>query len=396
MLRPRILALILMLVALPAISAQAQCSATSWWLWNEFRTHFVQPDGRVLDASTPQLHSSSEGQSYGMFFALIANDPLTFEQMWQWAVNNLAGGNIQRNLPAWHWGKREDGSWGVLDDNSASDADLWFVYALLEAGQRWGNTQYLADARHLLSNIEQQEVVRMPGLGRMLLPGFRGFEQPDKLWVLNPSYLPLPVIRRLQQISEQGPWREVADALPRLMAESSPTRFAPDWIGYRAASPEQGLFVPSPLRGGVGSYDAIRTYLWAGITPPDDPHSAPILASLGAMVAAVAATGLPPEKIEITSGRTENTGPFGFSAALVPYLQAQNKTWLAETQARRALEGIKASLSEERLKVGQPPYYDFVLSLFALGWQEQRYAFRPDGGLVLKWERSCKQVASVD
>ena len=49
-----------------ASQAASQCAVSEWPLWHSFTQHFIQPDGRVLDASTPQLHSSSEGQSYGM------------------------------------------------------------------------------------------------------------------------------------------------------------------------------------------------------------------------------------------------------------------------------------------------------------------------------------------
>ena len=85
---------------LPLTSQAAdQCGVSDWPLWQSFTQHFIQPDGRVLDASTPQLHSSSEGQSYGMFFALVANDRVAFDKLWAWAKNNLAGSDIGSNLP---------------------------------------------------------------------------------------------------------------------------------------------------------------------------------------------------------------------------------------------------------------------------------------------------------
>jgi len=381
--------LLLACLAGQAQAAARACDVSDWWLWPVFTEHFIQEDGRVLDASTPQQHSSSEGQSYAMFFALMANDPVTFERLWRWSVSNLADGDLNRNLPAWFWGRRDDGSWGVIDENSASDADLWFVYSLLEAGARWQRQDYLDDARRLLNNIEKRELSELPGLGRMLLPGFQGFELPDRLWVLNPSYLPLPLLRRLERASPQGGWAQVSAALPRLMRDSSPHGFAPDWVGYRAVAPERGMFVESALKGGLGSYDAIRTYLWAGVTSPEDPLAASVLEALAPMAKAVAVHGLPPEKVDIAQGRTEGVGPFGFSAALIPFLQALGQPWLAETQERRAQEALRLALGPERLKQGQPPYYDFVLSLFALGWAEQQYRFRPDGGIDFKWESAC-------
>lgn len=44
--------------------------------------------------------------------------------------------------------------------------------------------------------------------------------------------------------------------------------FAADWIGYRAVSETSGVFTSAPLGGDFSSYDAIRVYLWAGMTVP--------------------------------------------------------------------------------------------------------------------------------
>jgi len=92
----RWLAGVVLLIAMSLAAGRATaaiCVAANWPLWNDFKQHFIKPDGRVIDASTPQLHSSSEGQSYGMFFALIANDQPTFDLLWRWSVNNLSGGD---------------------------------------------------------------------------------------------------------------------------------------------------------------------------------------------------------------------------------------------------------------------------------------------------------------
>ena len=119
-----------------------------------------------------------------------------------------------------------------------------------------------------------------------------------------------------------------------------------------------------------------------------------MLKALPGMAKAVAVNGLPPEKVDIAQGTTLGVGSFGFSAALVPYLQAMNQPWLADLQQRRVIDELKLSVSPQRLETGQPPYYDFVLSLFALGWLEQQYSFRPDGGIDLKWEATCPRGAT--
>jgi endo-1,4-beta-D-glucanase Y len=38
----------------------------------------------------------------------------------------------------------------------------------------------------------------------------------------------------------------------------------------------------------------------------------------------------------------------------------------------------------------QPPvYYNYMLSLFGLGWAEKRYLFEVDGQVKLFWESAC-------
>src|SRR5690606_6968162 len=124
-----------------------------------------EPDGRIVDFSIPEMHSTSESQSYGMFFALVANDRPAFDRIWRWSVDNLMGGKETGVLPAWRWGRRTDGTWGVLDPNAASDADLWFAYALFEAARLWGEPDYERPARALLERVAADEVADLPGLG---------------------------------------------------------------------------------------------------------------------------------------------------------------------------------------------------------------------------------------
>lgn len=267
----------LMALSLISVFAHADVKRCSepWWLWQAFSRHFVQADGRVFDPSTPKQHSTSEGQAYAMFFALMNNDAKAFEKIWRWSVDNLAKGNMRIQLPAWSWGKSEQGEWGVLDSNSASDADLWFVYALAEASQKWQRPDYLDDAKALLILVERHEVAELPGLGAMLLPGKEGFTQKGQNWVLNPSYLPLPVLRKVASLSSFAGWQQMPQNLNRLLVKASPTGFAPDWVAYQGQAVDRGVFLTSNIKGGVGSYDAIRTYLWAAVTHPDDLLATP-------------------------------------------------------------------------------------------------------------------------
>ena len=128
----------------------------------------------MIDRSASE-RSTSEGQAYALFFALVANDRASFQRLLTWTEQNLARGDLGRNLPAWHWGKRRDGTWGVIDKNSASDADLWIAYSLLEAGRLWADARYTALGRRVLSNVASRDLAEAPQFGTILLPGPSGF-----------------------------------------------------------------------------------------------------------------------------------------------------------------------------------------------------------------------------
>jgi len=398
MIAGRIIRLCLSLCMLHAgvASAASACKAADWPLWNDFQTYFVQDSGRVLDASTELNHSSSEGQSYGMFFALVAGDRPAFDRLWGWTIDNLMGGAVESELPAWIWGKADDGTWRVIDANSASDADLWFIYALLEAGRLWDEPRYTRQAHTLLALVESHELSELPGFGLMLMPGREGFIDSERQsWRLNPSYLPVPLLRRLAQASPDGPWQAIADRTAAMMQAVAPHGFAPDWTTYRIEG-GKASFIVDPDKGPVGSYDAIRTYLWAGMTSPEDPLFATMLKALDGMVEATRepGKGVPPEKVDTSTGEAEGKGPFGFSSALAPYFKAKGQALLLEQQVLRARAMLRHSTLPQETAQQQPPYYDYVLSLFGLGWLDDMYRFRADGTLALLWEDEC--VATTD
>ncbi len=62
------------------MTKENQCQ---WALWNSFKQNYIK-NGRVIDTSDPRLITTSEGQSYGLFFALVANDQATFNSLLNW------------------------------------------------------------------------------------------------------------------------------------------------------------------------------------------------------------------------------------------------------------------------------------------------------------------------
>ena len=361
------------------------CNAEQAWpLWEQYSARFIDGQGRVIDHSADDK-TTSEGQSYALFFALVNNDKVRFSKVLGWTQTNLAGGDLATQLPAWSWGHAPDGSWRVLDANPAADSDLWIAYSLIEAGRLWRDPRYGKMGSALAGLIAQQEVATVPGVGTTLLAGARGFHPDAGTWILNPSYLPLPVLTRLANASPGGPWNSVIASLRPLLMRGSGAGYAMDWV-------EAGESVrPSAAPGAkgapaIGSYDAIRVYLWLGISDPATPGRGELLGYMDGMAAYLKSHPIPPEKVDSSGNVIGATGPVGFSAALVPFLNAERLHSEEKLQADRLAGSRDAATGLYGSGPGDLRYYDQNLALFSTGWSEQRYRFESDGRLKPKWK----------
>lgn len=326
--------------------------------WNAYRDAFIDGQGRVIDYSSNQGFTTSEGQAYALFFSLVANDRKAFHRILAWTNANLAGGRLGQILPAWKWGHGAR-TWGIIGTNTASDADAWMAYALLEAGRIWGEHNLGALGGSLASRIISQESVVLGGFGRLLLPGSAHFPRTPPVLV-DPSYTPLFLAHGIADATGDAGWRAIAAGQPRLISAVAPHGFAPDWawLPSRPSSPP-GNLPPT----GTGSYDAIRCYLWAGLNAVGTPGAAAELSRLGGMAHYLGSHAAPPESVNVASGAAHGTGPVGFSAALLPYL-AHLK---ADKALRRQLSRVLAHREVSGL-FGEPAdYYSENLILFGLG-----------------------------
>jgi endoglucanase len=370
----------LVLLCWVAGDAGADCSrAADWPLWRAYVEHFISEDGRVIDYTGGEV-TTSEGQSYALFFALVANDRPLFERLYSWTRDNLAGGRLDDNLPAYRWGRRDVRSWGILDRNSAADSDLWIGYTLIEAGRLWHDEAFARTGRALLGHVVEREVARLPGLGAMLLPAPHGFVH-GRLWRLNPSYLPPQLLRGLKADDVPGPWDELRANLRRLIAARARHGFVDDWVGYE---PRAG-FIADGVTGSIGSYDAIRVYLWHALASARDAAGV-----LDGPYRYWRAHGRVPERIDTQRPSPDaRPGPVGFLAVLLPRV-AQS----GDTSARTRLEQQIEAARDGRLYGKPPTYYDQNLVLFAQGAVEGRYRFGRDGRVVPAWARACRDSHS--
>lgn len=230
-------------------------------LWNSSKKYLLEEStGRTLDKSANNI-TTSEGQSYTMMRAVWMDDRDTFNKAWQWSKDNLQRPD---HLMSWKFGKKDDGTYGVLDINSASDADSDMVYALLMASGRWKDYGYKADAQTLLAAIWEHEIVTIAGKP-VLAANNMEKSNPDSA-IVNPSYFAPYAYRAFAKLDKKHDWNAVIDSSYDILARSTSSTLddqqaaglVPDWLRVSKAD---GTFMPLGVQNYSTNYgyDAIRT-----------------------------------------------------------------------------------------------------------------------------------------
>ena len=372
-----------------SLQGLAGCRAQQPWpLWEAYTHRFLDDQGRVIDRSAGD-RTTSEGQAYAMFFALVDNDRPHFDKLLNWTEANLANGDLTAQLPAWSWGRTESGQWKTRDSNTASDADLWMAYDLLEAGRLWRDQRYTNLGQAMAARIAREEVVLLPSGGTTLAPAPHGFHPGEAAYILNPSYLPLPVLTYFAHSVPQGPWGAVRDSLPLLLDSHMDHGFAMDWVraasdGVQAIAPPHEPSAGERIPQAAGSYDAIRVYLWLGLSDPRTPGRAQLLKETSGMADLLrAGAASPPLEVSSLGAVVHADAPAGFSAAVIPYLSALG---MKQQQAQQTAR-LGAAFNQTTGLYGTPgEYYDQNLALFSTAWSAQKFRFDAEGKLHLAWQ----------
>ncbi|MBJ3815823.1 endoglucanase [Shimwellia pseudoproteus] len=223
--------------------------------WPHFKVRFLMPDGRIVDSGNHNI-SHTEGQGFGMLFALQANDKPAFDAIWNWTRDNLR--NPQNGL--FYWQFNPVASDPVADKNNATDGDTLIAWALMQAADKWREPGYQQASDAIQAALIKSMVINYAGY-TVMLPGEKGFKRQNGI-VLNPSYFVLPAWQDFARHTHLAVWQKLIADSQRLLAKmqfGSP-HLPSDWV-YLSA---QGNTSPAKAWPARSSYDAIRVplYLW--------------------------------------------------------------------------------------------------------------------------------------
>ncbi|MBW4559758.1 MAG: glycosyl hydrolase [Mojavia pulchra JT2-VF2] len=251
------------LAALPKSTSNRELLAESW---DSYRQRFIQGDGRVIDYEASD-RSTSEGQAYAMLRSVLIDDPETFALTLKWSENNLLRqqhGKPTDSLWAWKWGQKQDGNWGIIDSNFASDGDIDAITALIFASRRWNRPEYMELAKIKLQDLWKFSTILGAGGKRYLLPGPASAFAPNGTTVyLNPSYLAPYAFRIFAQIDPAHDWLSLVDTSYQVLensAQLSIVNLPSDWVILDINTGQFQTAPDSSFLQSLYSFDAYRVW----------------------------------------------------------------------------------------------------------------------------------------
>jgi endoglucanase len=239
-----------------ALSPQALARSDS----SAFLHRFLAADGRVVrwDEGGDTV---SEGQAYAMLIAVALGRQHQFAAAWRWEQSHLQQPD---GLFAYHWSKG-----AVVSTQSATDADLDTAWALVVAGQRFGQPAYRLAGQQIASAILTQESTVVAGRLE-LVAGPWARTGPV---VVNPSYLAPEAMAALGRATGDPRWAALTSDSTALVTGLAHDRagLLPDWVDLAPDGSAQPVGTPSGSGQAAYGLDAQRAPVWlaAGCTQGD-------------------------------------------------------------------------------------------------------------------------------
>jgi cellulose synthase (UDP-forming) len=218
-------------------------------LWSLYRYTHVQ-GGRVVAHDEGGI-TTSEGQAYAMLRAVWTNDRAAFDEVWRWTREHLQVRDDR--LLAWKWKDR------VLDRNGATDADQDAALALVLASRRFAEPRYLEEARRLLGDIWEREVIVAGGRP---FPTGGNWAPAERFPTIHVAYLSPYAYEVFAGVDPSRPWRDLVrssyDVLRFLFVEKG-LALPPEIV---FVDPSTGaLLLERPGKGPAHfGYDAVPIY----------------------------------------------------------------------------------------------------------------------------------------
>jgi endoglucanase len=247
-------------VALP-LEATARADARA------FLERYEASNGRVVRKDQGG-DTVSEGQGYAMLLAVAIGERHQFAAAWRWERTHL---QLPDGLFAYHWSGGK-----VVNAEPATDADLDSAWALVLAGQRFHNSQYLGQGLRVASAVLSNETTVVAG-ALQLVAGPWGRSSPG---VADPSYFSLEAMDALETASGDPRWSQLAADSTALVASliRSGHALPANWVDLEPTGFARAIGGPSTDASPAYGLDAQRVPVWfaAGCTHSERAEAADV------------------------------------------------------------------------------------------------------------------------
>jgi endoglucanase len=218
--------------------------------WDEYKERFLLEDGRIIDKKNCDI-THSEAIGYSMYLALKNKDLKSFKKIYHWYKKNLLKNSF--GLISWKWGQDKSGKWHILDNNNATDGDLWIAYDNLLAYEITQNEKYKKEALVLMNSIKKNLFLKNKAK-IYLLPAHYGYEN-KKSFEINLSYYLFFIFDKFFKIDHDIVWKQLKEDGISLLLEArfTPLKLHSDWIKIDKKSAKISL-----SKNNLFGYDAIR------------------------------------------------------------------------------------------------------------------------------------------
>ncbi len=172
--------------------------------WEAYKKAFIDQAGRTIDPSSQLV--TSEDQAYSLLHAVWANDKKTFDTVLSWTYKNMLLSD--KYLFASGYGTKQDGSKGIVNDGTASDADQNIALALILADRRWHDTHYRQLAESIIPDIWLYDSAVIKGK-RYIVAGDWASQKNNKTFITNTSYILPYAYKEFALVDRNDNWSEV-------------------------------------------------------------------------------------------------------------------------------------------------------------------------------------------
>jgi endo-1,4-beta-D-glucanase Y len=220
-----------------------------------FLARYVTADGRVIrhDQGGDIV---SEGQAYGMLIAELVGDTATTQRIWSWTQQHL-----QRPDGLLSYHANGDGS--VLDQQSASDADILIAFALLRYNGADSSALH-SDGKKVAAAVLAHEATQLPDGTPVIAAGPWAVATVSTIDV---SYWMPTVDDKLAVLTGDQKWSRAASGSIRLVQQLTHDgkQLPPDWAQLQGGD-ITSIAAPggsAPIQYGL---DAQRVPIWLAMS----------------------------------------------------------------------------------------------------------------------------------